>query len=181
MPAGSLLFINLSPAGLAHPSLEGRELLGAVRAAGLTPQRVVFELTEPSTVDAHAVASGAKSLIALGFQIALDNLGAGRSSTEWVGLVPAHFLKLDPALLLAARSDPISQALLQGFCTIAHQTGATVIAEGVEDPETLELLPTLPGPPLPRLRIEAAQGFGLGALRPRPTTLESTAGEHAVL
>ena len=52
----------------------------------------------------------------------------------------ADFVKLDPSIVLAAPTDPSARAVLLAMATFARQTGSFVIAEGVEDEETLRFL-----------------------------------------
>jgi EAL domain-containing protein (putative c-di-GMP-specific phosphodiesterase class I) len=49
-------------------------------------------------------------------------------------------VKLDPSIVIAAPTEPSARAVLMAMATFARQTGAFVIAEGVEDAETLRFL-----------------------------------------
>ncbi len=51
--------------------------------------------------------------------------------------VDAEFVKLDPSIVIAAPTEPSARAVLMAMATFARQTGAFVIAEGIEDEETL--------------------------------------------
>ena len=137
---GVLLFINLSPQTLDLDAARGDWVRQAVEAAGLPPSRVVIEVTERFGGRTAAVVKCLQRLRKQGFQIALDNVGTGNSGLEMLRKVDADFVKLDPSIVIAAPTDPSARAVLLAMATFARQTGSFVIAEGVEDADTLQFL-----------------------------------------
>ncbi len=137
---GVLLFINLSPHTLDLDAAQNDWVRSAVREAGLSPERVVIEVTERFGGRIAAVVKCLQRLRKQGFQTALDNVGTGNSGLEMLRNVEADFVKLDPSIVIAAPTDPSARAVLMAMATFARQTGAFVIAEGVEDAETLRFL-----------------------------------------
>jgi len=75
-----------------------------------------------------------------GFKIALDDVGTGNSGLEMLRRVNAEYVKIDRSIVVAAATDPGARAVLMAMATFARQTGAYVIAEGIEDDETLAFL-----------------------------------------
>lgn len=168
LPYDALLFINLSPHTLDLDSRGNRWLHEAVTSAGLAPHRVVIEITERFSSNVDAVAACVQLLRDEGFQIALDDVGTGNSGLEMLQKINADFVKIDRSIVLAAATDRRARAVLVAMATYAHQTGAYVIAEGIEDRDTLAFLDDLDDGALRRQRtIEGGQGYGLG--RPAPT------------
>jgi diguanylate cyclase (GGDEF)-like protein len=137
---GVLLFINLSPHTLDLDAAQNDWVRRAVKDAGLAPSRVVIEVTERFGGRTAAVVKCLRRLREQGFKVALDNVGTGNSGLEMLRKVDAEFVKLDPSIVIAAPTEPSARAVLMAMATFACQTGAFVIAEGIEDEETLQFL-----------------------------------------
>ncbi len=138
---GVLLFINLSPYTLDLDAAHGGGWVrAAVEGAGLAPGQVVIEVTERFGGRTAAVVKCMSRLREQGFKTALDNVGTGNSGLEMLRRLDADFVKLDPSIVIAAPTDPSARAVLLAMATFARQTGSFVIAEGVEDEETLRFL-----------------------------------------
>jgi diguanylate cyclase (GGDEF)-like protein len=140
LPDGVLLFINLSPRTLDLDAASSDWVRRAVEGAGLSPARVVIEVTERFGGRTAAVVKCLQRLRREGFQTALDNVGTGNSGLEMLRKVDAEYVKLDPSIVIAAPTDPSARAVLLAMATFARQTGSFVIAEGVEDEDTLRFL-----------------------------------------
>jgi EAL domain-containing protein (putative c-di-GMP-specific phosphodiesterase class I) len=96
-----------------------------------------------------------------GFRIAIDDMGSGNSGLEMLRELRPDFVKLDRSIVVGAVTDPHARGILMGVTAFAHETGAFVIAEGIEDDDVLEFVNTLPtraGKP----QIDGGQGYGLG-------------------
>ncbi len=152
LPSGSFLSVNVSPDTAVCPGL--REDLASVGDAS----RVVVELTEHAPVHDYAVLGKAlDELRDLGARVAVDDCGAGFTSLRHVALIAPDFLKLDMVLCRDVR-EPARAALARALVGFAAETGSTVIAEGIEEPDDLAALR--------ELGIELGQGFLLS--RPGP-------------
>jgi diguanylate cyclase (GGDEF)-like protein len=164
---GVLLFINLSPLTLDLDSEADAWLGPAVERAGLRPQDVVVEVTERFGGRSASVIKHLKQLRAQGFKIAIDDVGTGNSGLEILRSVEAEFVKLDRSIVVTAPTEPGARAVLMAMATFARQTGAFVIAEGIEDEDTLDFLRTVnERDPSTSAIIQGGQGYGLG--RPSP-------------
>jgi diguanylate cyclase (GGDEF)-like protein len=167
LEAGVLLFLNLSPLTLDLDAEAEAWLEPLVERAGLRPQQIVIEVTERFGGRTPAVIKRLKRLREQGFKTALDDVGTGNSGLEILRNVDAEFVKLDRSIVLAAPTEPGARGVLMAMATFARQTGAFVIAEGIEDEETLEFLRGLDDRDLTgEAIIQGGQGFGLG--RPDP-------------
>jgi diguanylate cyclase (GGDEF)-like protein len=170
LPDDALVFLNLTPKTLDRDAADGSEwLLEAISASKVSIDRVVIEVTERLGGRIEAVVETLDRLRGLGFQIALDDVGTGNSGLEMLHRVAPEFVKLDRSIVSAAATEPTARAVLMAMATFSRQTGAFVIAEGIEDRETLEFLGAVEAPE-PGAMIQGGQGFGLGRPGPEVTT-----------
>ncbi|MES2821529.1 MAG: EAL domain-containing protein [Pseudomonadota bacterium] len=137
-PADWFLSLNISPRwiGRLRP---GQPLpsLKQVQRSGVTPGRILFEITElggasqrlPGVVERYRDA---------GARIAIDDFGAGYSQLDRVLALQPDILKLDMRLFQeAARGGP-SGEVVKALAKMAEKTGCWIIAEGVETEAELE-------------------------------------------
>jgi diguanylate cyclase (GGDEF)-like protein len=185
---GVLLFINLSPLTLDLDAAQNDWVRVAVQEAGLSPERVVIEVTERFGGRTAAVVKCLRRLREQGFKTALDNVGTGNSGLEMLRSVDAEYVKLDPSIVIAAPTEPSARAVLMAMATFASQTGAFVIAEGIEDEETLAFLRGIDDHDLHvDTIIRGGQGGELGRPSPElppgvPTPLRGgPGGQHATV
>jgi diguanylate cyclase (GGDEF)-like protein len=182
---GVLLFLNLSPLTLDLDAEADAWLAPAVERAGLTPQVVVVEVTERFGGRTEMVIKRLKHLREQGFKVALDDVGTGNSGLEMLSKIHAEFVKLDRSIIAAAATEPGARAVLMAMATFARQTGAFVIAEGIEDEDTLQLLRTINEEHelASDTIIQGGQGFGLGRpsheLSPESPPILHDAHSHA--
>jgi diguanylate cyclase (GGDEF)-like protein len=161
---GVLLFLNLSPLTLDLDAEADAWLAPAVERAGLTPQAVVVEVTERFGARTERVIKRLKRLREQGFKIAIDDVGTGNSGLEMLSKIHAEFVKLDRSIITAAATESSARAVLMAMATFARQTGAFVIAEGIEDEDILQFLRAINEEHelASDAIIQGGQGFGLG-------------------
>lgn len=100
---------------------------------------LIIEITEDCLVhDRSAVAETLNGLIALGFHIALDDMGAGYSSLSDLCTYRFDYVKIDRSILLDAEGER-GRALLAGLVQLAHSMGIRALSEGVETKEQLDI------------------------------------------
>jgi diguanylate cyclase (GGDEF)-like protein len=161
LPDGVLLFVNLSPQTLELDADGSHWFTDAVAAARLDPARVVIEVTERMGSRTNRVTESIRLLRDRGFHIAIDDMGSGNSGLEMLRELQPEYVKLDRSVVVGALTDPHARGILMGVTAFAHETGAFVIAEGIEDEEVLNFVNSLPsraGSP----QIDGGQGYGLG-------------------
>jgi diguanylate cyclase (GGDEF)-like protein len=151
----SILSLNVSPRTLEAPEFNVVGLIRLLERYGITPNRVILELTERATVDdlgrlRHNVAAAR----AAGLRIAADDVGAGNAGLRLLSQMQFDIVKIDLSLVQGGPQQETSLAVLSSLNELAQRWGAWVIAEGVETPEQLELIRNL--------GISAAQGYLLG-------------------
>ena len=76
----------------------------------------------------------------LGFQLALDDVGAGNAGLEMLRELPVDFVKIDRSVIVAAVDDTHAQAVLVAILAYARRADAFVIAEGIESMDILEFV-----------------------------------------
>jgi diguanylate cyclase (GGDEF)-like protein len=167
LPDDALLFLNLCPSSLDMDADGDDWLRIAAENAGLAPERIVIEVTERFGGRAASIVKCLARLRAYGFKVAIDDIGTGNSGLAILRQVDVDFVKLDRTIVAAASTDAAARAVLLAIATYARETGAFVIAEGIEDAETLEFLRSIHERDLSGgVVIQGGQGYGLG--RPAP-------------
>jgi EAL domain-containing protein (putative c-di-GMP-specific phosphodiesterase class I)/ActR/RegA family two-component response regulator len=137
--AGVKLFVNLHSA-----DLNDEELYSADAPLSRIADRVVLEVTERASL--HEVKNVAKSvarLKALGFQIAVDDLGAGYAGLSSFTQLEPEVAKLDMTLVRGVDADPRRQSIVRSMKKLCDELGMSVIAEGVETVGERDLLAEL--------------------------------------
>jgi PAS domain S-box-containing protein len=132
----------------------------------------VLEITERTDARKELLLPEAARLRRLGFKLALDDVGAGNAGLEMLSALPVDFIKIDRAVVANAVEDRGARAVMLGIMAFARESGAFVIAEGIETEAMLELARD-PDPEREARPVGAhgAQGFLLG--RPAPVPSES--------
>jgi EAL domain-containing protein (putative c-di-GMP-specific phosphodiesterase class I) len=128
LPEGSNLLINLHPASLEDP-----ELLSVESPLHPYARRIIYEITERS--DLRSLESAREQvarLRALGYRIAVDDLGAGYAGLTSIALLQPEIVKIDMALVRGVEASPTQAALIASVITLCSKLGVQVIAEGVE-------------------------------------------------
>jgi EAL domain-containing protein (putative c-di-GMP-specific phosphodiesterase class I) len=112
-----------------------------VRHHGLAPGDVCLEITEGCFMDfperAMAVVRG---LHAGGFRLSIDDFGTGYSSLSYLRNLPVAELKIDRTFVLNLLEAQGDQAIVSSTIELAHNLRRTVVAEGIEDPQTADWL-----------------------------------------
>ena len=138
--APQLMFINLSAAELKHPGV-GRLVTSSAASAGIDPSRLVLEITETGLLaDPGRAAAVSGTLQELGCDVAIDDFGTGYSSLSRLVQLPARILKIDQSFVRGLVDSPDSVAVVSAVLLLAHDLRKLVVAEGVEDAESLEVL-----------------------------------------
>lgn len=116
----------------------------AIAIWGVDPAKVTVEITEDAIIeDKETGLDNLLQLKELGVNLAIDDFGTGYSSLSYFKHIPAAELKIDKSFVSSMLVDSQDLELVKIMIHIAHQFGMSVVAEGVEDRETLEHLRAL--------------------------------------
>ena len=152
LPYDSWLSINVSP------EVAATEEFCSLISDDDAP-RVVVEMTEHAPVhDYDGLSEALGPLRERGVRVAVDDAGAGFASLRHILLLRPDFIKLDISLSRGVGEDDARRAMARALVGFASETGATVIAEGLESPADVAALRLLDVP--------LGQGYELG--RPAP-------------
>jgi diguanylate cyclase (GGDEF)-like protein len=156
------LFINVSPSVLLQPDFKKGETLKLLDQFGVDPRSVVIELTEHQpTDDFQLMLEAVSHYRKMGFEIALDDLGAGYSGLRlWSELQP-EYVKIDMHFIQGIHNDPIKLNFVRSIQNIASSLNCSVIAEGIETEDEFKAIE--------QLGITHAQGYYFA--RPAATPL----------
>jgi EAL domain-containing protein (putative c-di-GMP-specific phosphodiesterase class I) len=158
--------LNVSATALADPRMHPTSLSGRVLAAGLAPEQVVLELTESVSVpDPSAFARWLTPLRDRGFQLAVDDFGAGFTSLRLLVELGPELLKVDRTLVCGVSRHGRRRAVLESLVSLGRRIGSSVLCEGVESREDLETVRSC--------GAEYAQGWELAPPAPAEELLES--------
>ncbi|RMH86869.1 GGDEF domain-containing protein [Pseudomonas sp. AOB-7] len=155
------LFLNVSPESLLDPSHQPGRTLQLLQAFGIPPSQVVIELTEQSPTEDFALLDNAlHHYRAMGFSIALDDLGAGYSSLRlWSELRP-DYVKIDRHFIDGIHLDTVKREFVGSILKMAEASRAQVIAEGIELAEELAVLA--------EMGVDLVQGYLLSRPQEKP-------------
>ena len=137
-PTGKLaLAVNISARSLTRIHF-AEEVLAAIAASGIDPDRVILEVTETALLsDPARAAATLSALSTAGVRISIDDFGAGQTSLGYLAQLPVSELKIDKAFVLAMAGDVRNAAIVRSVIELGHSLGFTVTAEGVETPDVL--------------------------------------------
>jgi EAL domain-containing protein (putative c-di-GMP-specific phosphodiesterase class I)/GGDEF domain-containing protein/PAS domain-containing protein len=145
------VFVRISRDSLRDQTL-GTWLQQQLRASGVDPRRLVFELPEEVATTNLKETKELQALIRpLGFELAIESFGAGRDQAQLLNHVPVNYVKIDGALMQGLANDRSLQEQVKGLVEHAKTAGAVTIAERVEDANTMAVLW--------QLGVEFVQGY----------------------
>ena len=157
LPESVALSINAGPETIMAPGFHEAVL-------GVPAHRVIVEVTEHNAIDDYPGLVGSlRSLRQKGTRISIDDTGSGYSSLAHILKLAPDLIKLDRDLVSGIDVDPVRRALAAALVSFAAETGAQLVAEGVETEDELVVLR--------QLGVRYAQGYYLG----RPAGLEALA------
>jgi sensor c-di-GMP phosphodiesterase-like protein len=106
-----------------------------VRQAGIRPRQVALELTERSTADITRLREAVLRLHLEGYQVHIDDFGAGYSSLAYLHELAVDAIKIDRAFTRTIGTDAITASILPQILALAESIHVEVIVEGVETEE----------------------------------------------
>ncbi|MEP7242633.1 MAG: EAL domain-containing protein [Gammaproteobacteria bacterium] len=143
--------LNLSAADILDPYL-GDEILRTLEAHRVPPTALVLEITESAVMRDPVLAARNMQLLQVsGVRFAIDDFGTGYSSLSQLSRLPFDELKIDRSLIQHAHERKDDATIVASTIELAHSMNLRVVAEGVENAESWNLLR--------RLGCDFAQGY----------------------
>jgi EAL domain-containing protein (putative c-di-GMP-specific phosphodiesterase class I) len=135
--------VNVSATSLADSAFPGL-IARMLDDAGVEADRLILEITESSLMvePARAVATLTR-LTQLGVGLAIDDFGTGYSSLAYLQQLPVDAVKIDKSFVTGLIDSDVNAAIVRSITDLGMNLGLAVIAEGVEDRDTLDLLESL--------------------------------------
>jgi diguanylate cyclase (GGDEF)-like protein len=166
------LFVNLLPLSFYDAAFIEIEVSRLLEAANLTPANIVFEITERLAIENFTSFRRAlATYTAMGFGVAIDDVGTRHSNLETVMALRPHFIKISDVLTRGVARSTVKREMLRSLGHIAEAIDAVMVAEGIETADDLHALHDLgvkygqgyflarPGPPFPRLRASVKRAI----------------------
>jgi diguanylate cyclase (GGDEF)-like protein len=130
------LFVNLLPMSFYDSAFIEVEVGNLLTAAGLTPANIVFEITERLAIENFASFKRAlAAYTAMGFGVAIDDVGTRHSNLETVMSLRPHFIKISDVLVRGIARSTVKREMLRSLRHIAETIDAVMVAEGIEQVE----------------------------------------------
>jgi len=155
--------VNLSAQSLVEPGFVD-EVADTLALHRFPPELLTFEITEGSVIGDDTLALPAlNALHDLGVRLSVDDFGTGYSSLSYLRRLPIDEIKIDKSFVFSLTTDPGTNTIARSIINLAHDLDLRVVAEGVEDELTRDLLTNM--------RCDYLQGY----LVTRPLSEENLA------
>lgn len=159
------LSVNLSGASLTDDTLYDY-IKSCFSSVGLSPQTIVFEITETAAIaNLHKASNLIEKLRILGCKISLDDFGSGLSSFGYLKHLPIDYVKIDGGFVKNMDKDKSDKSMVEVINYIGHTLNKKTIAEHVSSP----LLATM----IKDIGVDYMQGYEFG----KPCSFEETVYE----
>jgi EAL domain-containing protein (putative c-di-GMP-specific phosphodiesterase class I) len=150
--------VNLSPSQLQSGDLAD-SVARVLARTGLTATSLELEVTEDILLhDEQGALDTFLKIQELGVRIVFDDFGTGYASLSYLKKFPLDGLKIDRSFVLGLLGNPDDAAIVGSTVGLSKQLGLSVIAEGIENRATADLLASM--------GCEEGQGYFFG--RPMP-------------
>ena len=155
------LAVNLSAAQFRHQNIL-QMIRSAVADADLDARALEVELTESALMTNPEESAGVlKQLRKMGVSVAIDDFGTGYSSLSYLRRFSIDKLKIDRSFIRDLTISRTDESIVRAIVSLAHGVGLTVVAEGIESAEQLELVT--------HLECDQWQGYHCCAPQPAAT------------
>jgi len=135
--------INLSPSTFLDSDLPDL-IIGMLSLYEIPPAYIIFEITESSMIkDPDLALEILNRLTKRGLKISIDDFGTGYSSLAYLKKLPVNEIKIDKSFVTDMLTSENDAVIVKSIIDLSHNLGLNVVAEGVEDKETVDRLQSL--------------------------------------
>ncbi len=132
--------VNLSTRNLLDPSLAD-SIEQLLQIHEVQPDKISLEITESAVMSRPEYAVKMLTrLHAMGLKLSIDDFGTGYSSLSYLKQLPVSELKIDYSFVSGLNNNESDEVIVRSTIDLAHNLGLSVVAEGIEDKETLDML-----------------------------------------
>jgi diguanylate cyclase (GGDEF)-like protein len=132
--------LNISTVHFLQPHFVEKLMLQLYKH-GVEPEWIELEITESGIMhNIDDAAKKIKELKSFGFTFAIDDFGTGYSSLAYLKQLPVNLVKIDQSFILGMHENKGDAIIVEAVIAIAEKFDFKVLAEGVENKETLEVL-----------------------------------------
>jgi len=133
LPAPTKLFVNVFPSSMYDPDFQGTALIRLLEGLGLSPDRIVLEISEQYAIENYTLfVEALQNFTQMGFSIAVDDIGAGYSGLEKIAHLNPRYLKFDMQLVRDIDQSYIKREMARALKAFADKMESKIIAEGIE-------------------------------------------------
>jgi EAL domain-containing protein (putative c-di-GMP-specific phosphodiesterase class I)/GGDEF domain-containing protein len=162
LPAPYRLFVNVVPASMYDPDFQGAALIKLLEGLGLSPERIVLEVSEQYAIENYTLfVEALQNFTQMGFSIAVDDIGAGYSGLEKIAHLNPRYLKFDMQLVRDIDESHVKREMARALKTFADKMDSKIIAEGIEREGERQAC------------VDLGIDYGQGYLLARPAPLET--------
>ena len=163
------LAVNISARSLNNEMAD--HIVHTADETGYPLSYLTIEITETAVLSVNSESKAAVSrLVEAGISLSMDDFGSGATSFGNLESLPFSYMKLDGVYVRDLATSKRGRELVTGLTQLAHTLGMKVVAEYVQDDETVEFLR--------EIGVEYLQGFYLAEPEPVPTQLASVAADN---
>lgn len=153
--------VNISARMISDSRLAGT-VAQALDRYRFDPALLTLEVTETAALSySESATASLQTMRDMGVQISIDDYGTGLSTLEYLKKIPATEIKIDKTFVQAVNDSRSDRLMVHSTIQLAHSLGQKVVAEGIEDAQTLQALI--------RMGCDFAQGYHTG--KPMPFQL----------
>ena len=138
LPPGVVVAVNIAPVQLDQDFAQ--RALETVRASGIPPERIEFEITEGALERREDALDTLNLFAAAGIRMSVDDFGTGYSSLSHLRDLPVSCFKIDKSFIDGVPGHRKDVAIVRTIVALGNSLGINIIAEGVEDREQLDFL-----------------------------------------
>jgi EAL domain-containing protein (putative c-di-GMP-specific phosphodiesterase class I) len=150
--------VNLSPWNL-QSSVLPEQISGLLASAGVSPLQLELEVTESAIISNINQATEMLTVMKeMGLRVSVDDFGTGYSSLAHLHRLPIDAIKIDKSFVMKMATEPHDAVIVRSMIHLAHNLELKIIAEGVENRETMRMLVTM--------GCDLAQGYYISHPRP---------------
>jgi EAL domain-containing protein (putative c-di-GMP-specific phosphodiesterase class I) len=188
------LFINLNSQVIYDNQFNPGHTISLLQHSGLEPHNVVFEITERNAIhDFAAFRNALHHYREQGFQIAIDDAGAGYSSLQSISELMPDYIKIDRSLISGIDYNEVKSSILEAFVMFAKKMNSKIIAEGIETEAELQKVIDLgidygqgffiakPNNPIPPITYSAKQCINFLELKSKSRSVTIDISDEIIL